>query len=875
MRESRVHKQVKSRAVAIALAGARAASVAQTLLSCVWTFCSNLIEVIRTVCRPSLVLWPWVIGVLAFDTLLSSPQGASVARDTRYVGWEGVGVFALATGIGVLVAIGCLLALVAWNACLERSEQGVRHSPLVPIAGIWILLLSASYGMQLALATSSATLWTATSVVLLLVGTATWMVWRAVGRANSQATKALHFATRHRWWLAALTVVVALVPLLIGGYVVRAQPMALATLGPLAVGLIGFGALATLFAAILITLPLCFNAKWVGALFMVGMFAWSASGPASVDGENPLLHEEREQAYDSQSERTKACRSQPSLLTSALNAKVPPRPKKGEPDPEPRTMYLVSAEGGGIRAAYWAAVVLGTIDIETNDKVLEDVATVSGVSGGSLGIATWLAARERSDLKSEERLEVAKDFLRSDFLSPLLGGLLFLDVPRAVLGPAWFEARRDHVFEKALANRWTQVGKTNFFARPWRYICVSGFVQPPAIFFNATEASSGSFVPMSPTRINRGSTARNGLRVALATTTLRWATVAQVVHISARFPYLSPAAEVGVDAADVARNLLDVERSRHASPISDSAVGEESSEDRDALEVERLRREGLFARVGVLVDGGYFDNTALTPSRAAMEIVKDGRAAEAKRAPSVFKPFTSTTVRLIHLSNDPGTSCERLTGDWMANLTERARRYLQVTKTSLKCVHQLEELEKSLLPSPMQWLFAPLETIISARSAHSKGQLASAVSEVYALTGRYDSAVNNLSVEQELKDVHGELDEVLQVRPRPEMTAQTVAQLKSMAASAQEANLASNEELQRFSKAIAAFERLSAARERKLSCTQGSTKSSPPLGWMLNRDSRETLDCLAIRATFRGGFGALSIPNLQVVEPKDNPYISR
>jgi hypothetical protein len=347
------------------------------------------------------------------------------------------------------------------------------------------------------------------------------------------------------------------------------------------------------------------------------------------------------------------------------------------------------------------------------------------------------------------------------------------------------------------------------------------------------------------------------------------------VHISARFPYLSPAAEVGVDAADVARNLLDIERSRQASVNSDPTAAEESSESRDALELERLRREGLFARVGVLVDGGYFDNTALTPSRAAMEIVKDGRAVEAKRSPSVFKPFTSATVRLIHLSNDPGRSCEHLTGDWMKNLTERARRFLQVTKTSLKCAHEIEELEKSLLPSPMQWLLAPLETIISARSAHSRSQLATAVSEVHALTGRYDNAVSNLSVEQELKDVHGELEEVLQVRPRPEQTAQTVAQLKAMAASAQEAKLVSDEELRRFSDSVAAFERNSAAHDRKLDCTQGPAKSSPPLGWLLDRDSRESLDCLAVRAAFRSGFGALSIPNLQVVEPKDNPYIPR
>lgn len=212
----------------------------------------------------------------------------------------------------------------------------------------------------------------------------------------------------------------------------------------------------------------------------------------------------------------------------------------------------------------------------------------------------------------------------------------------------------------------------------------------------------------------------------------------------------------------------------------------------------------------------------------------------------------------------------------MANLTDRARRFLDVTKATLKCTHEREELERSLLPSPMQWLFAPLETIVSTRSAHSKSQLASAVSEVYALTGGYlTSGVSNISVEQELKDLNGELPEMFRVRPRPELTAQTVAQIKSMAVLAQEAKLSSNEELQRFLQSIATFERLSAAREKKLGCTQGSSRRSPPLGWMLNRDSRESLDCLAIRAVERSGFGIVSIPNLQGIETKDNPYIPR
>jgi hypothetical protein len=520
------------------------------------------------------------------------------------------------------------------------------------------------------------------------------------------------------------------------------------------------------------------------------------------------------------------------------------------------------------------------IDIETDGRALENVATLSGVSGGSLGIAAWIAARERADLGPKDRLEVLKQYLSSDFLSPLLGGLLFLDVPKALLGSAWFAARRDHVFEKALADRWMQVGKTDFFYRPWRRMCAQGFKEPPAVFFNATDVLTGAYFPISFTKIDLGSKIFDGAVFSLADTTLRDAPIAQVVHISARFPYVSPAAEVGIDAAAVAGKRLNKELHEKSEAQALSEMERERLQELVDSRVAELRKEGLLSRVGVLVDGGYFDNTGLEPTKAALQIFRRKRTDEARLARSAFKPYTSTPIILIHLSNDPGRTCVPLKANWQSELTARSRSYLEVAKTELRCLHEVQALERSLIPDPMQWLRVPIQTLMSAREAHSANQLAMVIEEARTLTsGPYGigdfrkPAVNHLSVAYELRDLRNELLPLLRLQPTPDEIALQVRQAAALLESAR--NSLPADELQQFGERIADYERRSIERDRKLGCELPKA-SSPPLGWMLDKSSAAALDCLAIRATLRSAFGQIRAPQLPAEAfSKDNPYIPR
>src|SRR5256885_10824844 len=68
-------------------------------------------------------------------------------------------------------------------------------------------------------------------------------------------------------------------------------------------------------------------------------------------------------------------------------------------DPKARVpLYVVNAEGGGIRAAYWTVTVLGEIQNQ-HPAFAEHLFSLSGVSGGSLGSAVFVAllAQQRED----------------------------------------------------------------------------------------------------------------------------------------------------------------------------------------------------------------------------------------------------------------------------------------------------------------------------------------------------------------------------------------------------------------------------------------------------------------------------------------------
>ena len=134
---------------------------------------------------------------------------------------------------------------------------------------------------------------------------------------------------------------------------------------------------------------------------------------------------------------------------------------------------LVAASGGGIRAAYWTSLVL-TCAIERDGPETdpcrdpspyaqarrESLLAMSGISGGSLGLASyvtavggqWSSAADGADATPLTMSWIDRR-LGADFLSPTLATWLFNDGVNALLRPAQ-GVDRAAVLERAWEQEW-------------------------------------------------------------------------------------------------------------------------------------------------------------------------------------------------------------------------------------------------------------------------------------------------------------------------------------------------------------------------------------------------------------------------------------
>lgn len=287
---------------------------------------------------------------------------------------------------------------------------------------------------------------------------------------------------------------------------------------------------------------------------------------------------------------------------------------------------VVHADGGGIRAAYYTAMVLARADDLTCGAFGARVFAASGVSGGSLGLAAWAVLRQElverrapdpatrwqacERAKAEGRTPppllqaLIRRTLVRDHLSPVLARMVGTDAIPAYHWPAQRGQALLDSWQSAALQALTELGleaaSVTAFARPLADT-TAGLDPAPWLLLNATDALTGQRV----VQLN----AATGLSLATAGGRIPAITAVGVATLdSARFPYVSPAGDV---------------------PSTTGAP----------------RR--------LLVDGGYFDNSGAASLRDLL------------LAPDVAKP--RGTIKIVRLdgnpSNDERTRCERLMGD--------------------------------------------------------------------------------------------------------------------------------------------------------------------------------------------------------------------
>lgn len=209
---------------------------------------------------------------------------------------------------------------------------------------------------------------------------------------------------------------------------------------------------------------------------------------------------------------------------------------KGRAAGERVPVYLVSAEGGGMRSAYWTASVLARMrsGIEAFDR---RTFALAGVSGGAVGVAADRGCSRAAPADASSARACIDRFGHADLWTQLLGGLMFEDAV-AMLAPTswcrnpgcallgrsyWFEGSMEAALP-ALASglRETRAGE-------------------PHVFLTVTAVETGARSIQSDIAIDWAHFPGARDVVGLMEADVRLSTAA---HNSSRFPYTNPVGAV-------------------------------------------------------------------------------------------------------------------------------------------------------------------------------------------------------------------------------------------------------------------------------------------------------------------------------------------
>lgn len=303
-----------------------------------------------------------------------------------------------------------------------------------------------------------------------------------------------------------------------------------------------------------------------------------------------------------------------------------------------RPLVIVAVAGGASRAAYWGSASLARLqDLGEQQGVnfADSVFAVSGTSGGALGAASFVAAidarRQAVDATACTPWNLVRDFTGRDHLATPVGYMLYPDLAQRLLPVAFAGADRSLGLEKVWARDWPQALATQCPQRatarpnPWG--------EPmTALHSRATEAEWLPLLALNTSALARGQRvyqadflmpSADGIDLLDPTLGLDIdrITLAQAVHNSARFPYISPAAAV---------------------------VFQEAHKDTEAGDVGRI-----WDRLG---DGGYVDASAtLTLSDMLRDLEAAGRLKACKPEDDCARQgiLDRSRLRLLLLVNSP------------------------------------------------------------------------------------------------------------------------------------------------------------------------------------------------------------------------------
>lgn len=281
-------------------------------------------------------------------------------------------------------------------------------------------------------------------------------------------------------------------------------------------------------------------------------------------------------------------------------------------------VLIVSAEGGGSRAAFWTSRVHGYLENQIPGYYRHHLFTLTGASGGTTGNSTFFAMKQ-GGVASGDMKEVSRKMFLENYLSSSLTLLLGADLVQDVLGLR-LNRDRGKRLEEEWRNRLTALlppGRTNAFNEPFLKFWYDDNTRlkpdvPPLLLINTTQVQGAGHALVSPVRIKTTSYLGMDLLDTLYKTDPK-NTIPLVTAnlLNASFPYINPAGHI----------------------------------------------EG----VGSFVDAGYFDNYGARVAAGTLKELSGIRNAAAGSGDSVFQKIKFISVLVQNSTVDPDPT--RLTTD--------------------------------------------------------------------------------------------------------------------------------------------------------------------------------------------------------------------
>lgn len=238
-----------------------------------------------------------------------------------------------------------------------------------------------------------------------------------------------------------------------------------------------------------------------------------------------------------------------------LNARLAQLPRTDNDAEFP--ILMVAAEGGGARAAYWTGSVLGELDSIKPASGLaprDHIFMISGVSGGSVGAATYGASLVYEDEDHQAVSKTVQQFLTQDFLSPVTAGALYHDFFTDFIPFPLAALDRSRWLEGSWTTGWTRAASgSDLFSIDFRRLWTGGtraslgtLNAVPLLVFNTTSVRSGSTWMVSPVRFAHQPGCRSQDFVDLIEPDGKGMSLATAAHLSARFTGISPAGRISL-----------------------------------------------------------------------------------------------------------------------------------------------------------------------------------------------------------------------------------------------------------------------------------------------------------------------------------------